>query len=256
MERLQQRLEQRGLSVFKMSLTVVCVLFGMLSFIVLLCTNSTANLSHCLAEMFLVCLPAVVGVLMQFRMNTLVYVFLHFYAISPLLGEMYHLYHIFSWWDDFLHITGGVVFTCFGIFLFRHLNGHRMNSLKFCALFALCFSMTLSTVWELYEFGCDRIFKTDMQKDTVVTSIDSYFLGNERGEIGSLESIEAVNVDGVDLKVDGYIDIGLIDTMRDLLCAFIGSLLLSAGFLIDGDRHPVFVPIRKDTRMERENELV
>lgn len=245
MHRLQQVLEEKGLSICKISLTVVCFLFGVLSFITLLCTNSTANLWHCLAEMLLVCLPAGVGVALQFRMNTVVYFFLHFYAISPLLGEMYHLYHVFPWWDDLLHITGGVVFAFFGIFLVKFFNDHREISLKFCALFALCFSIALSTVWELYEFGCDRIFNTDMQKDTVVTSIDSYFLSDERGEIGRLESIENVTVDGVALDVEGYLDIGLNDTMRDLLCAFLGSILAVTAFLIDRDKHPIFIPIKK-----------
>ncbi len=244
MREIQKKLNQKGLSLFKLSLTTVCILFGLVSLIVLLVRKERVNLSHCFAEMILVCLPAVIGVLMQFRMNILVYVFLHFYAVSPLLGEMYHLYHIFSWWDDLLHITGGLVFAFFGIFLYKFFNDHGQISLMSCAVFALCFSIAISSIWEIYEYTCDTFFRTDMQKDTLITAIDSYYLSDQMGEIGTLKEIETVTVNDTPLNVKGYIDIGLIDTMSDLICATFGSLIAVIGFLIDKDKHPIFEPLR------------
>ena len=42
------------------------------------------------------------------------------------------------------------------------------------------------------------------------------------GEMGSIEPITEVIVNGQ--KLDGYLDIGLIDTMLDMMICFIGSL--------------------------------
>ena len=49
-----------------------------------------------------------------------------------------------------------------------------------------------------------------MQRDTLVTAIRSYDLGDAVGVIGSIDQIDSVIVNGVALE--GYIDIGLIDS--------------------------------------------
>ena len=43
----------------------------------------------------------------------------------------------------------------------------------------------------------------------------------------SLDGVQSVMINGVDLGHGGYIDIGLIDTMNDLLVNFIGAVLFS-----------------------------
>ena len=98
----------------------------------------------------------------------------------------------------------------------------------FMAITAFCFSMTIGVMWEFFEFGMDSVFGLDMQKDTVVTSVTSTYLDpthdNKRIPI---ENIEEVRINGEDLGVGGYLDIGLIDTMEDLLVNFVGALSFS-----------------------------
>ena len=43
----------------------------------------------------------------------------------------------------------------------------------------------------------------------------------------SLENIREVTVDGIRLNIDGYLDIGLIDTMKDLIVNFVGAVVFS-----------------------------
>lgn len=78
--------------------------------------------------------------------------------------------------------------------------------------------MTIGVVWEFYEYGSDMIFKTDMQKDTVIHEISSVMFNPDGRNSAVTKPIESIVVNGEEWN--GYIDIGLIDTMKDLLVNF------------------------------------
>ena len=88
--------------------------------------------------------------------------------------------------------------------------------------------MTVGVLWEFFEFGMDRLFHMDMQKDTVVQSITSVMLDPTNRNIPvTIDGIHSVAVNGQDLGFDGYLDIGLYDTMADLFVNFIGAVVFS-----------------------------
>lgn len=63
-----------------------------------------------------------------------------------------------------------------------------------------------------------------MQKDTVVHNIHTVTLDATRSnKVVSLRGIREVSVDGRELALGGYLDIGIIDTMKDLLVNFVGG---------------------------------
>ena len=96
------------------------------------------------------------------------------------------------------------------------------------SIVAFCFSMTIGVLWEFFEFGMDEMFGLDMQKDTVVTGISSTLLdpsGSQHPQ--RIDRIESVEVNGQELGVGGYLDIGLRDTMGDLFVNFVGALAFS-----------------------------
>lgn len=98
----------------------------------------------------------------------------------------------------------------------------------FLALVAFCFSMTIGVLWEFFEFGMDLFFHTDMQRDTVISAIYSATLDVTRSNrVVAVPNIQEVLVNGENLGVSGYLDIGLIDTMKDLFVNFIGAVVFS-----------------------------
>ena len=103
----------------------------------------------------------------------------------------------------------------------------------FLALVAFCFSMTIGVLWEFFEFFMDWFFHTDMQRDTVVHVIHSAALDmTHSNKVVTIPDIQDVVVNGESLGMGGYLDIGLIDTMKDLFVNFIGAVVFSAaGFL-------------------------
>lgn len=246
MNSINLKLEKYGLSVYKLCVFFAGILFCLFSVVLTLYWENTQNILYILATVLLLCGPIIVGYLMKFSINSAMFTFVMFYAVSPLLGSMYKLYYLTSWWDDLLHFSGGVVFAMLGIFMAKFLNRKNKNSLIMCAMFAFCFSLALAVVWEFFEYGMDVIFGMDMQVDTVISSINSYLLGDEAGVQGGIEGIESVVVNGKELGVGGYIDIGLIDTMKDMMLEGAGALIYCVIFLIDRDRHPILTFVKRE----------
>ena len=81
---------------------------------------------------------------------------------------------------------------------------------------------------EFLEYACDLFLHTDAQKDTVIHTITSVALGGSGENVPVvIDHITRVTVNGNPLPLDGYIDIGLIDTMKDLFVNFIGAAVFS-----------------------------
>lgn len=164
--------------------------------------------------------------------TTLEIIILLFIFAAEILGELEGYFITYPDWDTMLHTTTGFLCAATGFALIDILN--RNSLIKFhlspiyVALAAFCFSMTVGVLWEFFEFGMDRLFHLDMQKDTVVQSITSVMLDptNSNTPI-TIDGIHSVAVNGNDLGFDGYLDIGLYDTMEDLFVNFIGAVTFS-----------------------------
>ena len=164
--------------------------------------------------------------------STLEIIILLFIFAAEILGELECYFITYPYWDSMLHTTTGFLCAATGFALIDILN--RNSRIKFqlspiyVALAAFCFSMTVGVLWEFFEFGMDRLFHMDMQKDTVIQSITSVMLDPTHKNIPvTIDGITSVAVNGQDLGFDGYLDIGLYDTMEDLFVNFIGAVVFS-----------------------------
>lgn len=164
--------------------------------------------------------------------TTLEIIILLFIFAAEILGELKGYFITYPNWDTILHTTTGFLCAATGFALIDILN--RNSRIKFqlspayVALAAFCFSMTVGVLWEFFEFGMDRLFDMDMQKDTVVQSITSVMLDPAGSNTPvTIDGIHSVAVNGTELGFDGYLDIGLYDTMEDLFVNFIGAVTFS-----------------------------
>ena len=103
----------------------------------------------------------------------------------------------------------------------------------FMSIVAFCFSMTIGVLWEFFECGMDQLLYLDMQKDTVIQTISSVMLdptgGNRRIVIRDIVDTIVVTADGqeISLGLGGYLDVGILDTMKDLAVNFVGAVVFS-----------------------------
>ena len=159
-------------------------------------------------------------------------VILFFIFAFFILGEVFSFMGKIPWWDTMLHTTNGFLAAAVGFSLVLLLNNDDKLMFScspfFVALVAFCFSMTIGVVWEFFECFCDLMWGLDMQKDTIVHTISSVTI-NPDGlqEPVAISNIHQTIVDGQMLPIDGYLDIGILDTMEDLFVNFIGALTFS-----------------------------
>lgn len=222
---------------------IACEIFAVVTIIWLLAQGDYRRVPLAVGTLGMVFLPSIAQALMHCTFPLPMYLYCLLYSIGPMLGQCYKFYYRFRFWDKLLHISGGVLFAIFGFYLYYKLGGSRQPQLL-AALFALLFSMGVSVVWEFFEFGADRLFGWDMQNDTVISEIHSYELGGELGERGSLQDIQLVSIDGTPLPFEGYLDIGLIDTMMDMLLETCGALVTVVGFSLNQKKRFAKIPLR------------
>lgn len=161
--------------------------------------------------------------------NTLEIIILLFIFSAEILGEIQEYYLMFPFWDTMLHTMNGFLMAAIGIAMVDILNRSRKFKVRlspaFVALVAFCFSMTVGVVWEFFEYGMDLFFHTDMQKDTWINTIYSVSLNPEGRNVAQQVIVDSVVVNGE--AWPGYLDIGLHDTMKDLLVNFVGAVIFS-----------------------------
>ncbi len=178
-------------------------------------------------------------------------IILMFIFSAEILGEIGSFYTHIPWWDTMLHTLNGFLMAAIGFALIDILNNspkfHITMSPMFVAFVAFCFSMTVGVVWEFFEFFMDYFTLTDMQKDRMVADISSVLLNptglNDEIVIKGIESTTVTLADGSTHVIDGgYLDIGIIDTMKDLLVNLIGAVVFSiiGYFYIIGRNNGVF----------------
>ena len=180
-----------------------------------------------------------------------------FIYAAEVLGEVNAFYVVVPHWDTMLHTLNGFLAAAVGFAMVVLLNDDERLTFDlspvFLALVAFCFSMTIGVLWEFFEFGMDMLFHTDMQRDTVINAIYSASLDVTRSnKVVTVPDIQDVLVNGESLGLGGYLDIGIIDTMKDLFVNFIGAVVFSVtGFFYaksKGSRRTAaqgFVPSKK-----------
>lgn len=158
-----------------------------------------------------------------------------FVFCAQVLGELENFYVRFPLWDSLLHAVCGFMFAAFGFCLIDILNQGKVNKFAmspiFMAFLAFCFSMTIGVVWEFIEFGIDNLFLVDMQKDFLINDIYSVTfdstLSNKVVGVKDIVTTVITTENGEVITLNGYLDVGLFDTMKDLLVNFVGAVVFS-----------------------------
>lgn len=191
------------------------------------------NVFLCALTLVLLIMPSLIQINLKIELPTaLEIIMLLFIFAAEILGEIQAYYEKIPMWDTVLHTLNGFLMAAIGFALVDILNRNKKISFQlspaFLAVVAFCFSMTIGVIWEFFEFGMDQIFHLDMQKDTIVNTIYSVMLDPAGGNrVVGVTGIRNVAVNGESLGLGGYLDIGLLDTMEDLLVNFIGATVFS-----------------------------
>ena len=252
--------EQRGVFILYSILRLLVVLIGIRS---VMLHNYDVRVT-CLLVLALFFIPSLLEETLKIRIPALFEGIIYcFIFAAEILGELGHFYTQFPIWDTMLHTLNGFLFAAVGFSTVDLLNRTSKNinlSPLYLTMVAFCFSMTIGVLWEFFECGADIFLGQDMQKDFVVDHFQSVSLDPTHsqqvihveditGTVIQTASGEVYTIDG------GYLDIGILDTMKDLLVNFIGAIVFCSfgfAFLKYGENRKVATSVVKGLRLQPE----
>ena len=197
-------------------------------------TQNYESFATCILVLILFLLPAVVEDKMKLSIPPLfeAIIFAFIFA-AEILGEVNNYYTKIPGWDTILHTLNGFLFAAVGFSMIYLLNRGSKNfnlTPLYMTMVAFCFSMTIGVIWEFFECSMDIFFNKDMQKDFLVQTFSTVSL-NDAGDLEHINDITSTVVNtasGESVTIDGgYLDIGIRDTMKDLLVNLIGAVVFS-----------------------------
>ncbi len=220
------------------TLTVYLVLRALvlLTLVIEVLAGRYENVYICVLALILFIVPSILERQLRVELpDALQIVILCFIFASTICGEIREYYLTVPHWDTALHTINGFLFAAIGFSMVDLLNRNKRVSLTlspfYMAVMAFCFSMTIGVLWEFFEWGMDSLFLVDMQKDAVLNAIHTVDLDpnghNFVQHVTGVQDVILVLEDGTTrtLALGGYLDIGLQDTMKDLLVNFIGAVV-------------------------------
>ena len=218
---------------------IIYVILRMLAFFALGRAFARGDLESafcCALALFLFSLPFLVERWFKIEFSPVMEIIVLFFIYAAeILGEVDCYYVLVPGWDTALHTANGFLCAAVGFALADMLNRSE-NSIHlsplFLAVVAFCFSMTVAVLWEFVEFTGDTFFAVDMQKDMIVSSFHSVTLDETASNIpvavdGIVRTV-IEKADGTSVVIEGgYLDIGLKDTIKDMLVNCLGALIFS-----------------------------
>lgn len=145
-----------------------------------------------------------------------IFIFMHF-----ILGEIYRAYDHILLYDKFLHTSSGMVFCLLSLSIVWLFNNSEDGKVKlspfFVVLFTFCFTLTLEYLWEIVEYGCDRLIGLNMQRwqDSIVETLP---------DGGTVHSVPWGNA--------------IADTMGDMIVNVVGSFVMCVVIYVSMKKKP------------------
>lgn len=222
---------------------VVFVLYFVLRALVLVTLVRSAFLGHyehmmlCVLTLVLLLVPSLIEHTLDIELPDLLEpIILLFIFAAEILGEIDAFYIRIPFWDTILHTTWGFLCAGIGFALFDILNRSDSSKIKLTPLYmavsAAAFSMCIGACWEIFEYLADSFIGVDMQKDTLVQTINTVWLdptnSNVTIPVRDIVSTQITLASGEVIQIPGgYLDIGIHDSMADLIVNLIGALVFA-----------------------------
>lgn len=153
-----------------------------------------SNILVCLSLYLIVFLPKIFR---KFKLNVndlIELIFLIFILLAQLLGSILHFYGIIYWYDSFMHYISGILTSFLALILLVLFHKYNEKDKTFNIIFIIALTLMVAGLWEIFEFAMDSLLGGDAQK---------------------------------------VIETGVTDTMKDIICALLGSMLFSLCYLYE-----------------------
>lgn len=114
------------------------------------------------------------------------FAFLIFIFLAQLLGSVMNFYTLIYWYDSLIHFISGILTALLALLLLILFNKYDKKSLVFNIIYMFAITLMVASCWEIFEFSADNLLGGNAQR----------------------------------------IETGVIDTMKDIICAFLGCTIV------------------------------
>ncbi len=214
-----------GKTWYSLAVFIALEIFAVYSLIASTFSGTGQDVMLCAISMVLYALPYIAEWLFRIHFSGVMEIMCMLFCIGPLFGSVHRLYFIIPCFDDILHTYSGFIGAAIG-FALPDLSDkqNQKHSFLLKCVSAFAISMSFAAVWEIFEYSADMLLGTDMQWDTMITNFSSYLLGGDMSIPPVISDIESVMINGEELWTGGYIDVGIIDTMTDMIVCSAGTV--------------------------------
>lgn len=163
-------------------------------------TGATDRFLGDLSMVLVLLIPKILRKIFKIRItDTMELIYVIFMILAQFLGSIVNLYNNdTTWWYDlFTHFLSGVLTTILALVIMNWLGVYKDKNKWFNFIFMISFTLMIASLWEFLEFGTDN------------------FLG---------------------MNVQHSLETGVRDTMEDMLVAFLGSIIVSVTYLLEGKK--------------------
>lgn len=175
-------------------LIILMIIVNTICMFLSICGKYNSNILVCLSLYLIIFLPRIVRKFSS-KVNDLIeLIFLLFILFAQLLGSILHFYGIIYWYDSFMHYISGILTSFLAVIILILFNKYDDNDKVFNVIFILSITLMVASLWEIFEFTTDNLLGGDAQR--VVAT-------------------------------------GVTDTMKDIICALLGSILFSFCYLYE-----------------------
>lgn len=169
-------------------LIILMIIVNTICMFLSICGKYNSNILVCLSLYLIIFLPRIIRKFSS-KVNDLIeLIFLLFILFAQLLGSILHFYGIIYWYDSFMHYISGILTSFLAVIILILFNKYDDNDKVFNVIFILSITLMVASLWEIFEFTTDNLLGGDAQR--VVAT-------------------------------------GVTDTMKDIICALLGSILFS-----------------------------
>lgn len=175
-------------------LIILMIIVNTICMLLSICGKYNSNILVCLSLYLIIFLPRIIRKFSS-KVNDLIeLIFLLFILFAQLLGSILHFYGIIYWYDSFMHYISGILTSFLAVIILILFNKYDDNDKVFNVIFILSITLMVASLWEIFEFTTDNLLGGDAQR--VVAT-------------------------------------GVTDTMKDIICALLGSILFSFCYLYE-----------------------
>ena len=207
--------------------------------IALMCMGATGTGIRSFAFMLFVPVILVLERLLRVELPPAITALVLFIAVGSILGGGCNVYTYVPCFDTILHGLSGFILACFGFAVLKLFIGNPESNKSFfaCLVFGLICSLAIAAVWELFEFTVGYVSGVDVQEDTVVNGFQSFLISGDHNDPEIFKDIDYTMVyfqDGTYKVIEnGYLDIGLTDTVTDMAICLGGAVVYFVVMLVD-----------------------